>query len=615
VSSRSVAALLGLTLTIGVLSAREASAQSPAIEPFVTGLYVSLLGHQPDPQGLTTWTTVVAGNCNAPGLVAVTRAFLGSDGFANRSLTLAELIVALVSALLGRAPTADEVAGGVVFFRAHRVDVALTGFVRSAEFRSLVPDPRDPATATALIGRWYAEILGRAPAAGELTSQVDHLVGTGDVEGAAVGLLTSAEFESRPLTFGGYVRILYRAFLARESDPAGQTVWEQSLRERLLGAIDGVVGLPEFQVRAEQICGAAWCAKASPVQALAERFPGNRGPDVLVRTDLGQSLQDAVAGALDLNADGYIILGVVAGPGGQADGRLTQRLDIVRDFGLPFALVGCGLTLHDPAPGEAQPTARIRAGARSPNFLVIDVGATGSGLVGWLVEGDGRYLRTVDATGNAHGLAVVGNGNTVDNGRAENNAGLGIYVDGQNNAVIGNEVVGNGDIGIFLKGTGNRLAGNAVGERDRGNGNTGIHAEGSGHLIEENAVLGNGGHGIEVTGGVASGPVVVRKNRVGDRDRGNAGHGIVVAGAGNGGGGPVEIDENDVVSNLGDGVRVTGLGHQLRDNASGGAGDLDNGGCEFAVIAGNLDAGGNRANGVPVDGPGGSFPTGCLGTP
>jgi len=84
--SRSVVALLGLSLTLAVLSAREASAQSPAaIEPFVTGLYVSLLGHQPDPQGLSTWTTVVAGNCTAPGLVAVTRAFLGSEEFADRS--------------------------------------------------------------------------------------------------------------------------------------------------------------------------------------------------------------------------------------------------------------------------------------------------------------------------------------------------------------------------------------------------------------------------------------------------------------------------------------------------------------------------------------------------
>ena len=356
--------------------------------------------------------------------------------------------------------------------------------------------------------------------------------------------------------------------------------------------------------------------KASPLQTLAERFPGNRGPDVLVRTDLGQSLQDAVDGALDVNADGYIIVGVVAGPGGQADGRLTQRLVIARDFGLPFALVGCGLTLHDPAAREAQPTAWIRREARSPNLLVIDVGATGSGLVGWLVEGNGRYLRTVEGTGNAHGLALIGSGNTIDNGRAEKNAGLGIYVDGQNNTVIGSEVVSNGDIGIFLKGTSNRLAGNAVGERDRGNGNTGIHAEGSGHLIEENTVLGNGGHGIEVTDGDASRPIVLRRNQVGDRDSGNGGHGIVVAGAGNGVGGPVEIDENDVAGNLGDGVRVTGPGHQLRDNASGGDGDLDNGGCEFAVSAGNLDAGGNRVNGIPVDGgSGGGFPTGCLGTP
>jgi parallel beta-helix repeat protein len=472
---------LGLALTFGVLSAREARAQSPAIEPFVTGLYVSLLGRQPAPQDLSNWTTVVAGNWNAPGLVAVTRAFLGSGEFADRSLTLAELIVALAGALLGRAPTAAEVAGGVVFLRAHRVDVALTGFVRSAEFRSLVPDPRDPATATALVGHWYAEILGRAPATDELAGQVDHLVGSGDVEGVAVTLLTSPEFESRPLTFRGYVGVLYRAFLAREPDPAGQTAWEQALRDRLLGPLDGVVGLPEFQVRVEQICGTAWCGKASPLQALAARFPGNRGPDVLVRTDLGHRLQDAVDGAFDVNADGHIIVGVVAGPGGQGDGRLTERLVIARDFGLPFALVGCGLTLHDPAPGEVQPTAWIRREARSPDLVVIDVGATGSGLVGWLVEGDGRYLRTVDTTGNAHGLAVVGNGNTMDNGRAEENAGLGIYVDGHDNTVIGNEVVGNGDTGIFLTGIGNRLAGNTVGNRGRGNGGTGIHAEGARH--------------------------------------------------------------------------------------------------------------------------------------
>src|SRR6185369_8074848 len=110
--SRSVAAFLGFALTLGFLSAPEAFAQSPAIESFVTGLYVSLLGHQPDPQGLATWTNVVASNCNAPGLVAVTRGFLGSAEFTDRPLTLADLVAALVGALFGRAPTADEIAGG-----------------------------------------------------------------------------------------------------------------------------------------------------------------------------------------------------------------------------------------------------------------------------------------------------------------------------------------------------------------------------------------------------------------------------------------------------------------------------------------------------------------------
>jgi parallel beta-helix repeat protein len=204
----------------------------------------------------------------------------------------------------------------------------------------------------------------------------------------------------------------------------------------------------------------------------------------------------------------------------------------------------------------------------------------------------------------------------VHNGRAEANAGLGIYVDGQDNTIIGNQVEVNGDTGIFLKGTRNRLLGNAVGDRGRGNGGAGIRADGAGNVLEENTVLGNGGHGIEVTGGLAGRPVVLRRNQVGDRDRGNGGHGIVVTGTGNGAGDPVELDENDVAGNLGDGVRVTGAGHQLRDNRSGGAGDLDNGGCEFGVGPGNIDAGGNRANDVPLDGgSGGAFPDGCRGTP
>jgi hypothetical protein len=607
--------LLGAVLALGVLPVRDAAAQSPAIEAFVATLYVSVLGRQPDPEGLAAWTAAVARDCTAPGLIATVRAFFLSGEFAERPLTLAELATALTRALLGRGPTAAERDALVAFLRSHRVRV-LGEFTRSGEFRAVVPDPRDPAAASALVGHWYAQMLGRPPAPGELASAVDHLVATGDVEGVATGLITSAEFEGRPLSFAGYVQILYRALLFREPDPAGLAGWVQVLLDLLLAPLDALAGAPAFQARVEQVCGSAWCAKPTPLQALAERFPGHRGPDVVVRADLGQSVQDAVDGAVDMNGDGRIVVGVVAGPAGQPDGHLVQRLAIARDFGLPFALVGCGLTLHDPAPAEMQPTARIRPEARSPDLVVIDVGATGSGLVGWLVEGDGRYLRTVDGRANANGLAVVGHRNTLHNARADANSGLGVVVVGDDNTVVGTQVEANGATGILVVGAGNRLASNSVGDRGRGNGGTGIRAEGAGTMLEENTVLGNGGHGIEVLGGLASRPAVLRKNQVGDRDRGNGGHGIVVAGSGNGAGLPVEIDENDVAGNAGDGVRVSGSGHQLHDNRSGGPDDLDNGGCEFSVDPGNLDAGGNRVNDVPLDGgSGGGFPASCLGTP
>jgi hypothetical protein len=65
---------------------------------------------------------------------------------------------------------------------------------------------------------------------------------------------------------------------------------------------------------------------------------------------------------------------------------------------------------------------------------------------------------------------------------------------------------------------------------------------------------------------------------------------------------------------------VAGTGHQLKDNVSGGSGGFpggdDNGKCEVAVVSGNFNATGNKANGAAIGGANGSaFPIACQGTP
>jgi hypothetical protein len=64
------------------------------------------------------------------------------------------------------------------------------------------------------------------------------------------------------------------------------------------------------------------------------------------------------------------------------------------------------------------------------------------------------------------------------------------------------------------------------------------------------------------------------------------------------------------------GIRVTGSGHQLKKNVSGGTSSGEtNVGCEFLSVAGKMNATGNKANGTTIAGADGSaFPTTCVGS-
>ena len=280
---------------------------------------------------------------------------------------------------------------------------------------------------------------------------------------------------------------------------------------------------------------------------------------MVVRADLGESIQAAVDAAQDQNGDGFIIVAVAGRDGGLRGGNVTQSLAIGRAFDKPFALVACSVTLHDPIPGDGAPTARIERSATSPgNIFVMDLHAADSGVAGWLVEGNGRELRNVDAVSNAIGIHVVGSSNIVHNSSATSNASVGILVEGDGNQLLDLDAMSNGGRGIAVIGNDNRLA----------------------------------------------------KNDAGDRGKGNSGDGIFITGNGN------VLTENIARSNLGDGVRVGGRNNRLAKNQSGGVRDQDNGRCAFEVDTGNFNGAENKANGVGVPGADGSvFPAGCTGTP
>jgi hypothetical protein len=296
-----------------------------------------------------------------------------------------------------------------------------------------------------------------------------------------------------------------------------------------------------------------------------------------------------------------------------------------RSFTAPFGLIGCSVNLQEPLPFDGVPPVHVTAAATAPGsptapgLFLMGLYVSGSGGPGWLIEGDGRYLYSSNATRNATGVWIVGDGNTVDIGQYDANDGSGLLITGDDNVVKGAKVHSNGGHGIEILGHGNTVDLSTSGGRLRGNARDGITVIGGGNRVANNTVHANGGDDIEVSGGTPSQPNVITKNLVGEYAAGNLGDGIAVRGGlGNGLGTPIEIEKNTVRANGGAGIVIDTLaaGHDLRNNVSGGMSRDDNQGCEYVVAPGNFNSGGNQANRtkIPVTA-GKPFLTGCIGTP
>jgi hypothetical protein len=354
---------------------------------------------------------------------------------------------------------------------------------------------------------------------------------------------------------------------------------------------------------------------------LTGRFPGNLGPDIVVdvRTN---SLQGATDTASDVNNDGYIIVGIIGAANGLPGGQGQQAVEISQAYGKPFAMIACGVTMADPHSCDGRAVVRVLSSATSPEFPVgsgvtlyfQDITATSSGSApGWLVEGDGRLLEGIGAQGNSSGgVKIVGNRNAIRNSSISRNVGSGVVVQGHSNviqAVTANANVG-GD-GILVIGNNNTIEDSRAGDQGLGNGSSGINVSGTGNLVKGNGTFSNHGNGITVGGGTAASPNIVKSNIAGSPGRGNLSSGIALGGGGQGTGGVVDVVGNTVYSNT-FGLKVTGTGHRLNANTSGGPGPDANLACQYWVATGNFNATANTRNSSPITGADGSpFPTGC----
>jgi hypothetical protein len=356
---------------------------------------------------------------------------------------------------------------------------------------------------------------------------------------------------------------------------------------------------------------------------LTGRFPGNVGPDVVVTSSL-DLVQAAVDAAADVNGDGYIIVGVLpepAPPGPVLGDGPKKELRIERFYERPFALIGCGVTIIDPANCNSVPPVHIAESAGSPvhpagsniTLYVLDFGVRSStSAPGFLVEGDGRQLDEIRAHGNLIGVKILGDDNVVRNGAIDGNLADGLVVEGSGNLIEGTGVFSNGGHGMRVTGDRNKVLASTAGGQLAGNAGDGVNVRGQGNLVRGNAAYGNAGDGIDVGGGTAAAPNLLKKNKAGAPQLGNGAHGILLGGTGSGPSNPVEVDGNQAHGNTRAGIKITGTGHELRDNASGGPGAL-NAGCEYEVAAGNINATGNKAGSSGVAGADGSpFPAGCI---
>ena len=208
----------------------------PVSEEFITQLYSSILGRQPDAEGMEYWKNKMSTGSTAADLVM---GFFDSQEMKNRKLTNEQYLEYAYTAILGRNPEPDgkaywlgELEAGVTR------NCILAGFVESAEFTNLcsyfgirkgsitnlLPADKNRGQ-TKFVVRLYRNIFNREADEWGLNDWTYRLQNGLTACDIVEGFIYSDEFQISNFSNEQYVEILYRTLLGRKADPDGKADW------------------------------------------------------------------------------------------------------------------------------------------------------------------------------------------------------------------------------------------------------------------------------------------------------------------------------------------------------------------------------------------------------
>ena len=213
------------------------------LAPFVSGFYDAILAREPSERELNDWIDFLVQHPDAGGAAALVAGFFNSSENLHQPMTLAEYVGRLYRTILQRDPSPAEAQAWVDVGVVPAMNLLVPGFVNSVEFQQLLR----VTPASDVLARFYRLVLGREPDANGLAGWSAIIARTGDWLSVTKGFLNSPEYVAGERSFAEHVAILYRTFLGREPDAAGQQGWLDILTTHLSPIQSGFTQSPEFQ--------------------------------------------------------------------------------------------------------------------------------------------------------------------------------------------------------------------------------------------------------------------------------------------------------------------------------------------------------------------------------
>jgi hypothetical protein len=231
-------------LNLGLQPASILTPVEPSAAPFgssnpnvataeIVGLYTLILGRSADAGGLASWLAALNSGTSI-GQIANT--------FLHSPERLTDEVNSYYQTFLGRAGDPGGIQNWVSAMEAGMTEQqVVNAFLNAPEFSQV------HASNTAFIQALYGDMLGRTASAAEVASWNTTLT-TGTTRSSVIlDIADSAEAQKRA------VDSYYVAFLARQTDAAGETFWVDSIlsgAETLDGVAASILGSPEFASRA-----------------------------------------------------------------------------------------------------------------------------------------------------------------------------------------------------------------------------------------------------------------------------------------------------------------------------------------------------------------------------